>query len=540
MDSVGCISNSSFSWVRKFLITAKQQQTYQSLPTSANNASSNDAFLLPKRPFSDSCEENCRRLLGIYKYEESLNGRKKVSMFKVVWRFTRTRLLIASLFQCLAILLAFVGLLVFSNFTIESMQTVMSKSCASCSAISNCSNVPEMILGIRFGMNRDVCNSTVEVIASDGRRDRLLLSLGVFLCFFMAFMFNSVKNWLNLRTAIRLRTAILSSVYKRAMKSSVVNQVSAHQIMTMANEESESVFQIVQSGVQMIGIVFGTILSFVSGLSLLSLSGILPLVGSLPLLLLLLITGTISKTYYRKFLSYGALKLSTVEDICVNFKNVKTLQLETILSKRFVDYLNRQYQSLKWSNIYSTKFSGGVTSAILVGGLYLIWCDVNIKTESTEVLTLLLIYAYLVQRITLDFCHCIHHILQGRASLEKLKQSYQLSTPDNVRLKPNRENLAIQMNDLVAEWPSVNGEKPSAFQLFVNSFEIVKGQLIGVTGNSGAGKTTLLHTILRNTEVRKGKVLQRGKIAFFPSKLVLMNSSLKENVLFGESMDPKR
>ncbi|XP_062702250.1 ATP-binding cassette sub-family C member 12-like isoform X2 [Aedes albopictus] len=540
VDSVGCISNSSFSWVRKFLITTEQQQTYQSLPTSANNASSNDAFLLPKRPFSDSCEENCRRLLGIYKYEESLNGRKKVSMFKVVWRFTRTRLLIASLFQCLAILLAFVGLLVFSNFTIESMQTVMSKSCASCSAISNCSNVPEMILGIRFGMNRDVCNSTVEVDASDGRRDRLLLSLGVFLCFFMAFMFNSVKNWLNLRTAIRLRTAILSSVYKRAMKSSVVNQVSAHQIMTMANEESESVFQIVQSGVQMIGIVFGTILSFVSGLSLLSLSGILPLVGSLPLLLLLLITGTISKTYYRKFLSYGALKLSTVEDICVNFKNVKTLQLETILSKRFVDYLNRQYQSLKWSNIYSTKFSGGVTSAILVGGLYLIWCDVNIKTESTEVLTLLLIYAYLVQRITLDFCHCIHHILQGRASLEKLKQSYQLSTPDNVRLKPNRENLAIQMNDLVAEWPSVNGEKPSAFQLFVNSFEIVKGQLIGVTGNSGAGKTTLLHTILRNTEVRKGKVLQRGKIAFFPSKLVLMNSSLKENVLFGESMDPKR
>lgn len=540
VDNVGCVSNSSFSWVRKFLITPKQQQTYHSLPTNAANTASNDAFLLPVRPFSDSCEENCRRLLGIYKYEENLNGRKKVSMFKVVWRFTRTRLLIASLFQCLAVLLAFMGLLVFSNLTIESMQTVVTRSCANCSAISNCSNVPAMILGIQFSMNRYVCNSTAKVDASDGRGDRLSLSMGVFLCFFMAFMFNSVKNWLNLRTAIRLRTAILSSVYKRAMKSSVINQVSAHQIITMANEESESVFQIVQSGVQMIGIVFGIVLSFVSGLILLSLSGILPLVGSLPLLLLLLVTGTISKTYYRKFLSYGALKLSTLEDICVNFKNVKTLQLETILSKRFIDYLNRQYQALQWSNIYSTKFSGGVTSAILVGGLYLIWCDVNIKTESTEVLTLLLIYAYLVQRITLDFCLCIHHILQGRASLEKLKQSYQLSTPDSVRLKPNRENLVIQMNSLEAEWPSVDGAKSNGFRLSLDSFEIVQGQFIGVTGNSGAGKTTLLHTILRNTEVKKGKVLQRGKIAFFPSKLVLMNSSLKENVLFGESMDAKR
>ncbi|XP_062535877.1 ATP-binding cassette sub-family C member 12-like isoform X2 [Armigeres subalbatus] len=540
VDNVGCLSNSSFSWVRKFLITSEQQRNYQSLPMNANSASSNDAFLLPKQPFSDSCEENCRRLLGIYKDEESLNGRKKVSMFKVVWRFTKTRLLIASMFHCLAILLAFAGLHVFANLTIESMQTVVAKGCANCSAISNCSNVPAMILGIQFSMNRDVCNSTATVMASDGRTDRLLLSIGVFLCFFVAFLFNSVKNWLNLRTSIRLRTAILSSVYKRAMKSSITNQVSAHQIMTMANEESESIFQIVQSVVHMIGIIFGTVLSFISGLWLLSFSGILPIVGSLPLLLLLLLTGTISKTYYRKFLSFGALKLSTVEDLLLNFKNIKTIQLETIITKIFDDYLSRQYKAYQWSHIYSSKFSGGVTSAILVGGLYLIWCDVNIKTESTEVLTLLLIYVYLVLRITVDLYHSIHHILQGKASFEKIKRSYQLTTPDNVRLKPNRENLVVQMNDLEAEWPTVAGEISNGFKLCLDSFEIVNGQIIGVTGNSGAGKSTLLHTILRSTEVRKGKVLQRGKLAFFPSKLVLLNASLKDNVLFGEPMDTNR
>ncbi|XP_065095877.1 ATP-binding cassette sub-family C member 11-like isoform X2 [Ochlerotatus camptorhynchus] len=539
VDNVGCMSNSSFSWVRKFLITPAQQRTYQSLPTNAANSNQNDAFLLPKRPFSDSCEVNCRRLLGIYKYEETMNGRKKVSMFKVVWRFTRTRLLIASMFQCFAMLLEFMGVVIFSNLITESMQTVVTRGCQSCPAISNCSNVPPMILGIKFGMNWGVCNSTTKVTASDGRTDRLLLSMGVFLVFFMAMFFNSVKNWLNLRTAIRLRTAILSSVYKRAVKSNIVNQVSAHQIMTMANGESEAVFQIVESGVQMIGIIFGFVLAFVSGLILLSISGILPLVGSLPLLLLLIVTGNISKTYYRKFLAFGSMKLSVVEDILLNFKNVKSLQLDTILIDRFIDCLSRQYRALKWCIIYSTKFTGGVTSAILVGGLYLIWCDVNIKTESTEVLILLLVFAYHVQKITLDFCHCIHHILQGKASLEKVKQSYQLSTPDNVRLKPNRENLVIQINDLEAAWPSVDG-KSNGFKLCLDSFEIVNGQIIGVTGNSATGKTTLLHTILRNTEVKKGKVLQRGKMAFFPSEPVLVNTSLKENVLFGEPMDPQR
>ncbi|XP_058813678.1 uncharacterized protein LOC131677708 isoform X2 [Topomyia yanbarensis] len=540
VDNVGCLSNSSFTWIRKFIISPAQQRAYQSIPTNARNTKQDDVFLLPKRPYSDSCEVNCRRLLGIYKYEEAMNGRKKVSMFKVIWRFTRTRVLIASLFHCLAIFLLFLGVVLFSNMTIESMQSIVSSSCQNCTAISNCSNVPPMILGIQFESNQQVCTSPAKLVPKEGISYRILLSLGVFLCFFGAMIFNSVKNWLNLRTAVRLRTAVLSSIYKRAMKSNIVNHVSAHQIMTMANEESDILFQIVESGVQLIGIFVGLILTFIAGFILLPLSGILPLLGVLPLLLLLIITGSISKTYYRKFLAFGARKCSVVEEICLNFKNIKSLQLDHIFEDRFVECLNSQYRALQWCSVYSTKFSGGVTSAILVGGLYLIWCDTNIKTESTEVLILLLIFAFHVQNLMLDLCNCIYYVLQGKAALDKLKQSYQLSSPDNVRLKPNRENLVIQVNDVEVEWPSGKSDGIQRFKLSLDSFEIVSGQIIGVTGDSGGGKSTLLHTILRNTEVRRGKVLQRGKLAYFPSEPVLMNTSLKENVLFGEPMDPQR
>ncbi|KAL9693058.1 hypothetical protein quinque_012343 [Culex quinquefasciatus] len=534
VDSVGCLSNSSFSWIRRFIISPS---AYQALPTARTPEDS--VLLLPKRPYADSCEVNCRRLLGIYKYEETLNGRKKVSMFKVIWRFTRTRALIAALFHCMAIGLGFLGVVLFGTLTVESMQAVVTANCQNCTAIANCSNVPPAILGIRFGMNSDVCTSESAEDEFYGLSYRLLLSGGLFLSFFAAMIFNSIRNWLNLRTAVRLRTAVLSSIYKRALKSNVINHVSAHQIMTMANEESEIIFHIVDSSVQLIGIVFGFVLALIAGFVLLPISGVVPLLGVLPLLLLLIITGNIAKSYYRKFLGFGAQKLSTVQKICLNFKNIKSLQLDSVLLSSFVEQLNRQYRALQWCNVYSTKFSGGVTSAILIGGLYLIWCDTNIKTESTEVLILLLIFGHHVQRLMLDFCNSIYYVLQATASLDKLKQSYQLSTPDNVRLKPSRENLVIQINEVEVKWPAAN-DRDKGFLMYLNNFDVVTGQTIGVTGNSGGGKTTLLHSILRNTEVRSGKILQRGKLAYFPSRPVLMNASLKDNVLFGEPMDAQR
>uniref|UniRef100_A0A1Q3FL69 Putative multidrug resistance-associated protein/mitoxantrone resistance protein n=2 Tax=Culex tarsalis TaxID=7177 RepID=A0A1Q3FL69_CULTA len=535
VDSVGCLSNSSFTWIRRFIISPS---AYKALPTAARTPE-DSVLLLPKRPYADSCEVNCRRLLGIYKYEETLNGRKRVSMFKVIWRFTRTRALMAALFHCLAVGLGFFGVVLFGNLTVESMQGVVAANCQNCTAIANCSNVPPAILGIRFGMNSEVCTSGLAEDEFNGLSDRLLLSGGLFLSFFAAMIFNSIRNWLNLRTAVRLRTAVLSSIYKRALKSNVVNHVSAHQIMTMANEESEIIFHIVDSSVQLIGIVFGFVLAFIAGFVLLPISGVVPLLGVLPLLLLLIITGNIAKSYYRKFLAFGAQKLSTVQQICLNFKNIKSLQLDSVLMGSFVEQLNRQYRALQWCNVYSTKFSGGVTSAILIGGLYLIWCDTNIKTESTEVLILLLIFGHHVQRLMLDFCNSMHYLLQATASLEKLKQSYQLSTPDSVRLKPSRDQLVVQISEAEVKWPAAS-DRDKGFLMYVNNFDVVTGQTIGVTGNRGGGKTTLLHSILRNTEVRSGKILQRGKLAYFPSRPVLMNASLKDNVLFGEPMDAQR
>jgi hypothetical protein len=58
---------------------------------------------------------------------------------------------------------------------------------------------------------------------------------------------------------------------------------------------------------------------------------------------------------------------------------------------------------------------------LFLGGLYLIWCDIDIVTSSVETLILVLVYVFFFKNFVADYCHCIEAISVGKASLEKLK-----------------------------------------------------------------------------------------------------------------------
>ena len=85
-----------------------------------------------------------------------------------------------------------------------------------------------------------------------------------------------------------------------------------------------------------------------------------------------------------------------------------------------IDLNSSQFSALRYSKIFSVEIYAGLTS-ILLGGLYLIWCDANISTNSIETLVLVFVYVFFIKNFVYDYCHSIQAIENGKGSLEKLK-----------------------------------------------------------------------------------------------------------------------
>ena len=84
------------------------------------------------------------------------------------------------------------------------------------------------------------------------------------------------------------------------------------------------------------------------------------------------------------------------------------------------------------------------------------------------------------------------------------------------------------------------GVNRSYYTLMDVSFRVKKGQLIAVVGSVGSGKSSLLSGLLGEMQLQQGKVRVCGKIAYCDQRPWIMNTTVRDNILFGLEYDEAR
>ncbi len=64
--------------------------------------------------------------------------------------------------------------------------------------------------------------------------------------------------------------------------------------------------------------------------------------------------------------------------------------------------------------------------------------------------------------------------------------------------------------------------------------------MVAVCGTVGAGKSSLLSAILGHMKIGQGRISVDGSFAYVSQQAWIMNCTLRENILFGETFDAKK
>ncbi|KAM4717797.1 multidrug resistance-associated protein 1 [Anableps anableps] len=126
----------------------------------------------------------------------------------------------------------------------------------------------------------------------------------------------------------------------------------------------------------------------------------------------------------------------------------------------------------------------------------------------------------------------ISSIVQVSVSLKRLRVflSHEELQEDSVEHKTLAGSPhSISVVDGVFSWS--RAESPTLKRLNVC---IPEGSLVAVVGHVGSGKSSLLSALLGEMDKLEGSVAVKGSVAYVPQQAWIQNSTLKENIMFGQ------
>ncbi|MFA6991746.1 MAG: ABC transporter ATP-binding protein [Candidatus Gracilibacteria bacterium] len=228
--------------------------------------------------------------------------------------------------------------------------------------------------------------------------------------------------------------------------------------------------------------------------------------------------------------------------------NIATVHANSHLryEREFVGTFIEEYQKKhlrSWMASEWILFANGVLLSIFVFGM--IALTILVMKGGYVTLGSLVLVISMVVDLTRSLFFIGHKMTDAIDDYSRIEEGLaELVVPYDITDKPDAKKLVNAEGHLVFKNVSFSFGKTVVFDKFC--LEVKAGEKVGIVGVSGAGKTTLTDLLMRNHDIKGGRVMVDGndvrditrkslrkQIAFVPQDVSLFHRTILENIRYG-------
>ncbi|CAI6345193.1 unnamed protein product [Macrosiphum euphorbiae] len=340
---------------------------------------------------------------------------------------------------------------------------------------------------------------------------------------------------------MRVRTALTSAIYRKALRISntarksfttgeIVNlmAVDAHRfidLITYLNMIWSAPFQIVLTVYFLWQILGPSVLS-----------------GLFVMIVLIPINAAVankSKNLQVQQMKNKDQRAKLMNEILSGIKVLKLYAWEPCFEQKVLDIRLKEIKVLR-----SAAYLSAVTSfvwfcapflvSLVTFAVYVLSDDSHVLDAETAFVSLSL---FNILRFPLSMLPMlVSNVVQSSVSVKRINKfmnSEELD-PDSVTHDSDEKDPLVIENGTFT-W----GEPTDAPTLSNINLRVSSGQLVAVVGTVGSGKSSLVSAFLGELEKVSGRVNTKGSISYVPQQAWIQNTSLKDNILFGQSFNDR-
>uniref|UniRef100_A0A1B6CJL9 Uncharacterized protein n=1 Tax=Clastoptera arizonana TaxID=38151 RepID=A0A1B6CJL9_9HEMI len=528
LDEAGFFSFITYSWMNRFMFKAyKKGFSFDDIPEPSSY---------------DTCDYNAQRLEILWQEEMSKKGPCAASLGSVVWKFIRTRALIATFVLCMNNLIGFVSVVFFMRRLIEYAES------------SNVRTMDGVIWALCLGLTevtRVICYATLWAVS--------------------------------FRTASRLRSACLAMLYRKVLRLHSLGDKSIGEIINMFANDGERIFNMIVFGPM---VVSGPLSMTLGVLYILWLLSPWALIGMLVFIMFYPVQYGMSRLaghFQAKVISIADQRIRLTAEILNCIKMIKMYAWEKSFTAALNDIRNKELKFIHRA-MYCQSLTVSIASTVPIISaivMFLSHLAGGYNLTASQAFTTICFCLKQLAMVMIFTADSWRFIIEGRISIRRFQSVMLLNEIGPFINKPMDKSQAVCIAGGKFAWDGVppehetakngkksspkiknsNGDKKSK-DLTLNveetinlnsveeprenyilndiNFYAAKGSLIGICGQVGSGKSSLLSAALGQMRLIQGKVSREGQCAYVCQQAWILNATLKENILFGEAFNAIR